>query len=110
MTAPNSNDEIRTPKDLAEKLFSALLMQNMKNPREVGGQVIGFLTEALLYAATSTKSDLIAILTETIINTISAMPGDENARKELFKYVGDTIANVAASGGKPSADQAPAKP
>ena len=88
-----------TPQGLANQLFDVAVAQNFGqksgDPREAARQVVGFLTEALFYAVSSTKNDLVVFLTETIILVVSSSSaGDEAARKELLKHVGDTIANA----------------
>ena len=89
-----------TPQGLANQLFDVAVAQSFAqkgspDPREAARQVVGFLTESLFYAVASTKSDLVVFLTETIILVVSqASSGDEAARKELLKHVGDTIASA----------------
>lgn len=112
MTTPNDPNQPQglTPERLASQLFDATLSlagTQKVDPREAARHVIAFLTEALFYAVTSTKNDVIAFLTETLIYTASAASaGDENARKELLKHIGETIANAPPLPGK----AAPAKP
>jgi len=77
---PNNSTKQLTPPDLANQLFDAALVQYKSDPREAARQVIIFLTEALVYAISSTA-------------------GDEAARKALLKSVGESI--VAAPTSKP---------
>jgi hypothetical protein len=102
-----------TPQVLANQLFDAAvsqaLAQNMTDPREAGRWVARFLADALYYAITSTKDDPVVFLTETLIYVASSScGGDEAARKELLKHIGDTIANAPpipkpGAGGPPPA-------
>jgi len=103
MTTPTKSDpnqpQALTPQGLANQLFDVAVAQNFGqksgDPREAARQVVGFLTESLFYAVSSTKNDLIVFLTETIILVVSSSSaGDEAARKELLKHVGDAIANA----------------
>ncbi len=103
MPTPNDTTKMLTPKGLAEQLFNGALGQGITNPQQVAGQVIAFLTEALFYAVTSAKNDPIVFLTETIIYAVVSSAGDEAARKELLKHVGDTITNAAPLLGQPAA-------
>ena len=113
MTTPNDPNQAQglTPEGLANQLFDATiaqaLAQNITDPRESARRVIGFLTEALFYALSSSKNDPVVFLTETLIYVVSASSADEAARKELLKHVGDTIANAqsAAAASKPAAAQ-----
>ena len=111
--APNQGPGL-TPEVLANQLFDAALSQavsqNVNDPREAGRWVSRFLADALFYAITSTKDDPIVFLTETLIYLASsATAGDDTARKELLKHIGDTIANAppipkpGAGGGPPPA-------
>ena len=94
-TAPNEAPKGLTPDGLANQLFDLAIQQNMKDPREAARLVIEFLTSSLFYAVTSSKNDVIVFLTETLIYMVSSSSsGDEAARKELLKHVGDTIANA----------------
>lgn len=72
MPTPSDTTQLLTPEGLANQLFDASLMQYNGDPREGARQVIVFLTEALIYAASSTAAD-------------------EVARKALLKSLGDTI-------------------
>lgn|SRR5574341_552796 len=101
-----------TPDSLANQLFDAAITQNPSDPREAAHRVIQFLTEALFYAVTSTKNDVIVFLTETLIYVVSSSSGgDEAARKELLKKIGDTIVNApplpaqTAPAGNPAASR-----
>jgi hypothetical protein len=69
-----SNDPVKTmsPPDLANQLFDVAIGQYKNDPREAARQVINFLTEALVYA-------------------ISSSAGDDVARKALLKSVGESI-------------------
>ena len=100
-TPPNDPNQPQglTPDGLANQLFDAAvaqaLSQNITDPREAARRVVGFLTDALFYSLTSTKNDLVVFLTETLIYVASSSTGgDEAARKELLKHIGDTIANA----------------
>lgn len=89
MANPNDpNAQMLSPDGLANQLFDAAIMQYKGDPREAARQVIVFLTEALIYAVSSTA-------------------GDEGARKGLLKSVGDTIAAAPPLANKGAA---PAKP
>lgn len=77
---PNNPTKQLTPPDLANQLFDAALVQYKSDPREASRQIIIFLTEALVYAISSTA-------------------GDEAACKALLKSVGESI--VAAPTNKP---------
>ena len=84
---PNEPTKPMTPHDLANQLFDAALVQYMSDPPEAARQVIIFLTEAVVYA-------------------ISSSAGDANARAALLKSVGESILNAPsasppASAGKP---------
>ena len=110
MTTPNDPNQGQglTPEGLANQLFDAAvsqtLSQNITDPREAARRVVGFLTDSLFYALTSTKNDLVVFLTETLIYVVSSSSGgDESARKELLKHVGDTIANAPPLPVKPAA-------
>ena len=95
MTTPNEAPNGLTPDGLANQLFDLAIQQNMKDPREAARLVIEFLTSSLFYAVTSSKNDVIVFLTETLIYMVSSSTaGDEAARKELLKHVGNTIANA----------------
>ena len=100
MTTPNDpNQQGLTPEALATQLFDAAfaqgLAQNMTDPREAGRRVVGFLADSLFYALKSTKDDPVVFLTETLIYVAAAScGGDDAARKELLKHIGDTIANA----------------
>jgi len=98
-----------TPDGLANQLFDAAMGQAMAqkvtDPREVARRVIEFLTSALFYAVSSSKQDVVVFLTETLIYVASSQSGDEAARKELLKHIGDTIANAP-----PIPVKAPSKP
>lgn len=109
MTTPNDPNQAQgvTPEGLANQLFDAAvsqaLSQNITDPREAARRVVGFLTDSLFYALASTKNDLVVFLTETIIYVVSSSSGgDEAARKELLKKVGDTIANAPPLPVKPA--------
>jgi hypothetical protein len=101
MTTPPSNPNQvpgLTPDGLANQLFDAAISQafaqKVSDPREAARHVIQFLTEALFYAVNSSKNDVVVFLTETLIFVASSsVGGDEAARKELLKHIGDTIAN-----------------
>lgn len=70
---PNSNEpKALSPKDLADQLFDAALRQAEGNHRQAAVQVISFLKESLVYAA-------------------SASAGGEAARKGLLKELGESI-------------------
>jgi hypothetical protein len=97
MTAPNENPQNLTPSILANQLFDAALAQDMSNPRGAAQRVVGFLTDSLFHAVTATKTEVVVFLTETLILVASAsVKGDEAARKELLKHIGDTITNAPA--------------
>ncbi len=85
MPNPSDTTQTLTPEALANQLFDAAIMQYNGDPREGARQVIVFLTEALIYAASSTASD------------------EERARRCL-KSLGDTIAAVLHS--SPSGSEA----
>ena len=72
-----ANDPNKTllPTDLANQLFDHAIAQYKGDPREAARQVVVFLTEALVYAISSTA-------------------GDDNARKALLKSVGESITNA----------------
>jgi len=67
------------PIDLANKLFDMAILQYRNDPREAARQCVIYLTEALVYAISSTA-------------------GDEDARKALLKSVGETIINAPPLG------------
>ena len=100
MTTPNDpNQQGLTPEALANQLFDAAitqgLTQNRTDPREAGRRVVGFLADAIFYALKATKEDSVVFLTETLIYAAaSSCSGDEAARKELLKHIGDTITNA----------------
>lgn len=109
--APNQGPGL-TPEVLANQLFDAALSQavaqKVTDPREAGRWVSRFLADALYYAITSTKDDPVVFLTETLIYVASsAAGGDEEARKELLKHIGDTIANAPPIPAKPAAGGPP---
>src|SRR5574342_217860 len=83
-----------TPDGLAGQLFDVAISQNPSDPRGAARQVVDFLASALFYAITSSKGDVIVFLTEALIYMASASAEDEAARKELLKHIGDTIANA----------------
>ena len=64
--------KVQRPSELANHLFDAVLGQCKNDPRAAAQMCINFLTEALVYA-------------------ISSSAGDEVARKALLKSVGETI-------------------
>lgn len=102
MTTPSKPNQSPglTPDGLVNQLFDAALMHSTtKDPREIAQQVIDFLGAALVYALTSSKRDVTVFLTETLIYVVSVSSVDENARKEMFKQVGETI---IAAGSKPA--------
>ena len=109
MTTPNNpNQQDLTPEVLATQLFDAAfaqgLAQNMTDPREAGRRVVGFLADSLFYALKATKDDPVVFLTETLIYVAAgSCGGDEAARKELLKHIGDTIANAPPLPVKPAA-------
>lgn len=107
---PNQGQSL-TPEGLANQLFD-IGAQNIHDPREVGRRVVGFLTESLFYALTSTKNDPVVFLTETLIIMVSSSAaGNETARKELLKHVGDTITNAPPfTVNKPAGPVGPAGP
>lgn len=89
---PNEATKELRPSDLANQLFDASILQNRSNPREAARQVIVFLTEAIIYAISSTASD-------------------DNARKALLKSVGESIIAAQSPAAPPGAPPAaPAKP
>ena len=101
-----------TPEGLANQLFDAAISQAMaqkvSDPREAARWVIQFLASALFYAVNSSKNDVVVFLTETLIFAAStSVAGDEDARKELLKHIGDTIANAPPI---PMNTPAPTKP
>lgn len=75
MTTPNDpNVKVLSPQGLANQLFDAAMLQNPSSgPQETARHVIVFLTEALVYAISSTA-------------------GDEGARQALLKSVAEMIA------------------
>jgi hypothetical protein len=81
-TPPDPNTKPLSPDQLANQLFDAALMQFRGDPREAARQIIIFLSEALIYAISSTA-------------------GDDNARKALLKSVGDSITNAPSPPKKP---------
>ena len=84
-----------SPDGLATQLFNAALTLNkMNDPREAAQRVIGFLTESLFYAISSSKNDVIVFLMDSLIYVVSMQAPDDNARKEMLKKIGDTIANA----------------
>jgi len=90
---PSDSTKSMKPADLTNQLFNAV-SQYQKDPHEVARLVVDFLKEALVYALTSSKKDVIVFLTEMLIYTASLSVDDEEARKELFKHIGDTITNA----------------
>jgi hypothetical protein len=62
-----------SPKDLADQLFDAALLQVKGDLREAAGQVVIFLKEALVYAV------------------LASAGGDEAAKKGLLRSVGEAI-------------------
>jgi len=94
MTTPSDAPKPLSPDGLANQLFDAALSQGVADPREAARRVVEFLTSALFYAISSSKNDVVVFLTETIIYVVSSSAPDENARKELLKKIGDTIANA----------------
>lgn len=60
------------PEGLASQLFDTFIVQSKGNPREAAQQVIMFLSASLVHA-------------------ISAVAGDEAARKTMLKTVGESI-------------------
>lgn len=110
MTTPSDPNKAQgvTPDGLANQLFDIAMTQTMAekitDPREAARRVVGFLTDSLYYAVTSTKQDFVVYLTETLIFAVSSSSGgDEAARKELLKHIGDTIANAPPLPSKPAA-------
>jgi hypothetical protein len=97
MTTPNDPNQGQglTPDGLANQLFDAAIAQamaqNMSDPREAARRVIIFLTEALVYAISSTT-------------------GDDVARKALLKNVGETIISAPQLPGSPGSKPAAGKP
>jgi hypothetical protein len=70
---PNTNEpKVLSPKDLADQLFDAALLQVKGNYREAAQQVTIFLKEALVYA-------------------VLASAGDDATRKGLLRSVGESI-------------------
>jgi hypothetical protein len=63
-----------SPIDLANQLFSAALLQCKGTAQEASLQVIGFLTEALVFSVSMSIGD------------------NEIARKGLLKQIGDAVA------------------
>ena len=72
---PNAQTQMLSPDGLASQLWDAAFVQSKGDPREAARQVIIFLTEAIVFA-------------------ISSSAGDENARKAMLKNIGDTIASA----------------
>ncbi len=96
MTTPsNPNQQGLTPDNLANQLFDAAIAQafaeNVNDPREAARRVIIFLTEALVYAISSTA-------------------GDDAARTALLKNVGETIIAAPARPGSPGSKPPAGKP
>ena len=84
---PSDPTKALSPDGLTNQLFDAAIVQYKSDPREAARQVIIFLTEAIIYAVSSTA-------------------GDDVARKALLKSVGETIINAPglqnkAPSGKP---------
>lgn len=80
MPMPSMNDpKPLSPKDLADQLFDAVLLQAKGDYREAAGQVILFLKEALVYAV------------------LSSAGGDDAAKKGLLKSVGESIVAMTLS-------------
>ncbi len=96
MTTPSDSTQAQglTPQGLAEQLFNMAIAQGVTDPRVASSQVIDFLGSSLFYAITSSKNDVIAFLAETLIRVVSVSAGDEAARKEMLKHIGDTIATA----------------
>lgn len=111
-TAPNNQNEGLTPESLANRLFDMALTQSTtKDPTEISQQVIDFLSGALVYALTSAKRDIIVFLTETLIMVVSAHSPDPNARQEMLKKIGETIATAPPpAAAPPPAPPTPGKP
>jgi hypothetical protein len=68
-----------SPKDLADQLFDAALLQVKGDLREAAGQVVIFLKEALVYAV------------------LASAGGDEAAKKGLLRSVGEAIVAMTVS-------------
>ena len=97
MTTPNDPNQAQglTPDGLANQLFDAAIAQafaqNVSDPREAARRVIIFLTEAIVYAISSTA-------------------GDDAARKALLKNVGETIITAPPLPGSPGSKSPAGKP
>jgi hypothetical protein len=89
-----------SPEGLANQLFDAAILQYRTDPREAARRVIEFLTEALLYAVSSSKGDVIVFLTETIIYVVSSGAPDDDSRKEMLKKIGEAISSAPPLPGK----------
>ena len=108
MPSPNE-PKMLTPDGLVNQLFDGALKQNPTDPRMAARQVISFLTNALLYALASSKSDPVVFLTEALVDVIGATnPGDAEARKEVLKHISGMLASAAEQA--PVAQQPPTTP
>jgi hypothetical protein len=65
-----------SPVEFAHQLFNAALLQCKGNAQEASLQVMGFLTEALVFSVSMSIGD------------------NEIARKGLLKHIGETIAKA----------------
>jgi len=96
------NAQALSPNGLVEQLFNAAFMQSPTDPRQAAQRVVGYLTDALLYAVASSKNDVIVFLTQTLVYVVASSSEDEVARREVLKRVSETIAAAA--------DQPPQQP
>jgi len=95
-TPSPSEPKMLTPDGLVNQLFDGAWKQNPSDPKLAARQVVSFLTNALLYALTSSKNDPIVFLTEALVDVIAAStPGDDAARKELLLHISAMLASAA---------------
>ena len=97
MTTPSNPNQPQgiTPEGLANQLFDLSIAQafaeNQSDPREAARRVIMFLTEALVYA-------------------ISSSAGDDVARKAMLKDIGERIIAASPIPGSPGSKPPAGKP
>jgi hypothetical protein len=97
MTTPTPNDAVKMPthSEITNHLFDIALKIHPTDVQLAARQVIGLLTDCTLYALTSSKHDPVVFLVEVLVNLIAVSSEDENARRELLKYISDMLAQIA---------------